>query len=175
MLWAFLAKLARLVVLSETGIARPLRDWWRLNDGRSGDEGGFAGVDASSSLAGGDEVCGALVGNDLEVVGSTGVSEVDGRRRPLAEDDGPLLLPHGDVLGVVVPVVAEVVKLSLKFTGDGGDDRIVVVRDVVFVTEEGECFVADEMVDLSPGERSDGRCVGHSVKVRKEWGEFMRG
>ena len=120
MLWAFLAKLARLVVLSETGIARPLRDWWRLNDGRSGDEGGFAGVDASSSLAGGDEVCGALVGNDLEVVGSTGVSEVDGRRRPLAEDDGPLLLPHGDVLGVVVPVVAEVVKLSFEVHGRWG-------------------------------------------------------
>ena len=124
---------------------------------------------ACVSLALGDEVGGALVGNDLEVVRAAGVYEVDRRRRPLAEDDGPLLLSHGDVLGVVVPVIAEVVKLSLKFTGDGRYDRIVVVRDVVLVTEEGECFVAEEMVDLSPGERSDRRCVGHSVMRRDKW------
>ncbi len=35
--------------------------------------GGLAGVDAGSSLALSDEVCGALVGNDLKVVGTTGV------------------------------------------------------------------------------------------------------
>ena len=34
---------------------------------------GLAGVDASSSLALSDEVSGALVGNDLKVVGPTGV------------------------------------------------------------------------------------------------------
>ncbi len=56
-------------------------------------------MDASSSLAQSDEVCGALVGNDLKVVGTTGVYKVDRRRGPLAEDDGPLFLSHGDVLG----------------------------------------------------------------------------
>ena len=89
-----------------------------------------------------------------------------GGRRPVSEDDGPLFLSHDDVLGVVVPVIAEGIELSLKFTGDGRYDRIVVVRDVVLVTEEGECFVAEEIVYLSPGERSDGRCVGHSVMRR---------
>ena len=37
----------------------------------------------------------------------------------MAEDDGPLLLPHGWMLGVVVPVIAELVELSLEFVGDG--------------------------------------------------------
>ncbi len=41
----------------------------------------------------------------------------------MAEDDGPLFLSHGDVLGVVVPVIAEVVELSLKFMGDGEYER----------------------------------------------------
>ena len=65
-------------------------------------------------------VCGAFVGDDLEVVRSTGVEEVDGRGGPVKEDDGPLFLSHGDVLGVVVPVIAENVELSLKFMGDRG-------------------------------------------------------
>ena len=42
--------------------------------------------------------------------------EVDGRSGPVSEDDGPLFLSHGRVLGVVVPVIAE---LSLEFVGDG--------------------------------------------------------
>ena len=46
--------------------------------------------------------------------------EVDGRGRPLTEDDGPLFLSHGEVLGVVVPVKTECVELALKFMGDGG-------------------------------------------------------
>ncbi len=81
-------------------------------------------MDAGISLALCDEVSGAFVGDDLKVVGSTGVGEVDGRRRPLAEDDGPLLLSHGDVLGVVVPVIAEGVELSLEFVGDGEDEGV---------------------------------------------------
>ena len=68
----FLAVLASLVIFAKTGIARLVWDLGRLHDGW-GDVGRFAGVDASSSLAGGDEVCGALVGNDLKVVGTTGV------------------------------------------------------------------------------------------------------
>ncbi len=43
----------------------------------------------------------------------------------MAEDDGPLFLSHGDVLGVVVPVIAEVVELSLKFVGDGEEEGVV--------------------------------------------------
>ena len=37
----------------------------------------------------------------------------------MAEDDGPLCLSHGDMLGVVVPVIAELVELLLEFMGDG--------------------------------------------------------
>ena len=69
----FLGEFASFVVLSEVGIARLLWEHRRLNDGRRRSVRGLAGVDASSALAGGDEVGGALVGNDLEVVGSTGV------------------------------------------------------------------------------------------------------
>ena len=43
----------------------------------------------------------------------------------MSEDDGPLLLSHGDVLCVVVPVITEGVELALKFMGDGRDDGIV--------------------------------------------------
>ena len=51
--------------------------------------------------------------------------EVDGRGRPSTEDDGPLFLSHGDVLGVVVPVITECVELALKFMGDGRDEWVV--------------------------------------------------
>ena len=76
-------------------------------------------MDASSPLALGDECGGAFVGDDLKVVGSTGVEEVDGRGWPVSEDDGPLFLSHGWMLGVVVPVIAENVELCLEFVGDG--------------------------------------------------------
>ena len=46
----------------------------------------------------------------------------------MAEDDGPLLLSHGDVLGVVVPVIAEGIELSLKFLGDGRDEGVVRIE-----------------------------------------------
>ena len=69
----FLGVFASFVVLSEVGIARLLWDGWRLYEGRRRRKGGLAGVYASSSLAQSDEVCGALVGNDLKVVGTTGV------------------------------------------------------------------------------------------------------
>ena len=53
---------------------------------------GLAGVDAGSKLAMGDEGCGALLEDDLEVVGATGMRDIDGRRRPVSEDDGLLFL-----------------------------------------------------------------------------------
>jgi len=165
----FLGEFAGFVVFSEVGITGLQCDGGRLDDGWWRGPGRLGGVDARVSLALSDEVGGALLRDDLKVVGSTGVCEIDGWGGPGTKDDGPLFLSHGDVLGVVVPVIAEGVELSLKFVGDGRDDRIVVVRDVVLVTEEGECFVADEIVDLSPGERSDGRCVGHSVMRREKW------
>ena len=115
----FLGVLASLVVLSEVGVARLLWKHRRLYDRRRRGIGRSARLDAGSPFAKGDEGVGALVGNDLEIGGSTGVEEVDGRGRPVAEDDGPLFLPHGDVLGVVVPVIAENVELALKFMGDG--------------------------------------------------------
>ena len=55
----------------------------------------------------------------------------------MSEDDGPLLLSHGDVLGVVVPVIAE---LCLEFVGDGRDDGVVGVWDEVTIAEEGWSF-----------------------------------
>ena len=166
---ALLAELAGFVVLTKTGVARLLWKHRRLYDRRWRSVGGFAGVDAGISLALSDEGSGALLWDDLEVVGATGVCEIDGRRGPLAEDDGPLLLSHGDVLGVVVPVIAEGVDLSLKFVGDGRDEGIIgIVEEVTSLSEEGESLVAEEMVDLAPDKRSDGSGVGHSVTVRKE-------
>ncbi len=73
MLRALLAELASLVIFAKTGIARLLWDWWRLEAEEWRSVGGLAGVDAGSSLALSDEVGGALVGNDLKVVGTTGV------------------------------------------------------------------------------------------------------
>ena len=72
MLGTFLAILACLVVLSEVGIARLVWDLGRLHDGW-GDEGRFAGMYAGGSLALCDECGGTFVGNDLKVVGTTGV------------------------------------------------------------------------------------------------------
>ncbi len=48
----------------------------REYNGRRKSIGEFAGVDASVSLALSDEMGGALVGNDLEVVRTTGMEEV---------------------------------------------------------------------------------------------------
>ena len=120
------------------------------------------------SLALGDEVSGALVGDDLKVVGTTGVKEIDGRRRPLSEDDGPLNLSHGDVLGVVVPVIAEGIELSLEFVGDGRDEGIVGILEEVFGTSECEGLGPDEVVNLSPDLGSDGGIVVHCVVRRNK-------
>ena len=71
---ALLGVLASLVIFAKTGIARLVWDWWRRwRRRRRRSVGGLAGVDASSALAGGDECGGAFVGDDLKVVGSTGV------------------------------------------------------------------------------------------------------
>ena len=82
-------------------------------------------MNAGGELALSDEGCRAFLWDDLEVVGATGVGDVDGRCGPASEDDGPLLLSHGDVLGVVVPVVAKDVELSLDFVGDRKDEGVV--------------------------------------------------
>jgi hypothetical protein len=97
-------------------------------------------VYAGGSLALSDEVSRALLRDDLEVIGSTGVKEIDGRFGPLLEDDGPLLLSHGDVLGVFVPRIAECVELSLEFSGDGRDEGVVGVGEVMAIAEESVGF-----------------------------------
>jgi hypothetical protein len=165
----FLAELAGFVVLPEVGIARLLRDLGRLDWRRRRSKGGLGGVYADGALALGDEGPGTFLRDDLEVVRAAGERDVDWGRRPLAEDDGPLFLPHGDVLGVVVPVIAEGIELSLEFTGDGKDEGIVGRRVVVLGTEEGECFSFEEILDFAPDERGD-RCIeGHSVMRREKW------
>ena len=73
----------------------------------------------------------------------------------MSEDDGPLFLSHGEVVGVVVPVIAENVELSLEFVGDGRDEGIVGILEEVFGTSECECFVAEEAVDFTPDLGSD--------------------
>jgi hypothetical protein len=70
----FLGVFACFVILSERGIAGLLwRRWrrWRRRWRRS--PSGFAGVYTGLSLALSDEVSGAFVGDDLEVVRATGV------------------------------------------------------------------------------------------------------
>ena len=42
-----------------------------------------------------------------------------GQCRKMTSVDGPLDLPHGDLLGVVLPVEAKFVELSLEFMGKG--------------------------------------------------------
>ena len=56
---------------------------WRLYDGRWRGECGLGGVYAGSPFVLCDEVGGTFVGNDPEVVRSTGVKEVDGRSGPV--------------------------------------------------------------------------------------------
>ena len=68
----------------------------------------------------------------------------------MSEDDDPLLLSHGDVLGVIVPGIAEVMELTLEFLGDGRDDGVVGVKEEVLGAEESVGFGAEEIVDLSP-------------------------
>lgn len=108
-------------------------------------------------------MCGAFVGDDLEVVGTTGVEEVDGWRGPVKEDDLPLFLFHGDVLGVVVPVIAEVIELSLEFTGDGEDGGVVGGRVVVLGSEEGFGFGFEEFFDFAPDEWGDEGQIGGQI------------
>ena len=72
-LCVLLAVLATLGILAKTGVARLLGRHRRLYDGRRRSIGGLAGMYAGLSLALGDEVSGAFVGDDLKVVGSTGV------------------------------------------------------------------------------------------------------
>ena len=79
-------------------------------------------MDADYYLALSDEGSGSFVGDDLEVVGLAGVEEVDGRGGPVSSNEGPLFLPHGRVVGVVVPGIAESVELSLKLVGDSASD-----------------------------------------------------
>jgi len=122
---AFLGVFASLVVLSEVWITGLHCDDGRLDWRRRRGEGRLARVDAYGELALSDEVSGALLRDDLEIVRATGVGDIDGWSGPRTKDDGPLFLSHGDVLGVVVPVIAEGVELSLEFVGDGEDEGVV--------------------------------------------------
>ena len=92
----------------------------------------------------------------------------------MSEDDGPLLLSHSDVLGVVVPVIAEGIELSLEFEGDGEYDGIVGGLVMVPGTEEGAGFGLEEGLDLTPDLWRDGDCVGHVVVGKEELECFMR-
>ena len=115
----------------------------------------------------GDEGAGARLRDDMEVIGATGVEEVDGGRGPMTEDDGPTFLSHGDVLGVVVPVIAEGIDLSLKVVGDGKDEGVFGGQVVVLGSEECVCLSFEEILDLAPDEKSDGCIDGHCVLGRK--------
>lgn len=86
----------------------------------------------------------------------------------MSEDDGPLNLSHGDVLGVIVPVIAEGIELSLEFEGDGRDEGIVGILEEVLGTSECEGFGPDEVVNLSPDLGSDGGIVVHCVVRRNK-------
>ena len=169
----FLAILASFVVLPEVGVSRHLRELGRLDWGWRRSPGGLGGVYADGTLALGDEGPGTFLRDNLKVVRATGVCDIDRRHGPESEDDGPLLLSHGDVLGVVVPVIAEGIELSLEFVGDGKDEGIVGRRVVVLGTEEGECFSFGEILDFAPDERGDGCIEGHSMMRREKW-VFMR-
>ena len=63
---------ASLGILSERGIARLLRKHKRQQNDKRG-VGGLSRVDACESFALGDKCGGALVGNNLKIIGSTGV------------------------------------------------------------------------------------------------------
>jgi len=157
----FLGVFAGLVVLPEVGIARLVWDRWRQDRRRWRGEGRLARMYASNSLALGDEGPGTFLRDDLEVVGATSVCDVDGRCGPMSEDDGPLLLSHGDVLGVVVPLEAEGIELSLKLVGDGEDEGVMGGRVKVPGAEKGEGLALEESVDFTPDSWSDGGMVGH--------------
>ena len=92
----------------------------------------------------------------------------------MSEDDGPLLLSHGDVLGVIVPGIAEGIELSLELLGDGRDDGVVGVKKEVLGAEESVGFGPEEIVDFSPDLGSDVGFVGHCKVIRREREVFMR-
>ena len=74
----------------------------------------------------------------------------------MAEDDGPQFLSHGEVLGVVVPVIAERVELSLKFMGDGEYEGIVGGWEVFVGAEKGTSLGVEKVVDFALDEWGDG-------------------
>lgn len=59
----------------------------------------------------------------------------------MPEVDGPLSLSHGDMLRVVVPVVAEGVNLLLEILGDGRDEGFVGVGEDFLGSSESEGLV----------------------------------
>ena len=87
----------------------------------------------------------------------------------MSEDDGPLILSHGDVLGVVVPIVAEGIELSLKLVGDGEDEGVIGGRVEVPGAEKGEGLALEESLDDPSDSGSDGGMIGHYEMERKKW------
>ena len=100
--------------------------------------------------------------------------DVDGSCGLVSEDDGPLFLSHGDVLGVVVPVVAEGIELSLKLVGDREDEGVIGGRVKVLGAEKGEGLALEESLDDPSDSGSDGGMIGHCEMEEKKWGVFMR-
>ncbi|CAK0765233.1 hypothetical protein CVIRNUC_003238 [Coccomyxa viridis] len=98
---------------------------WGGSEGRKrGGGGGGEEVAEEVELLVGDESNEAVVGDDMEVVRATGVGDIDGWREPMSEDDDPLFLSHGDVSGVVVLVIVDIVVLAMKFGGGGKNEGI---------------------------------------------------
>ena len=64
--------------------------------------------------------------------------------------------------------------LLLKFAGDGKDEGVVGEWVVVLGAEEGVGLSFEEILDLAPDERNDGRCVGHRVMRRNKSCVVMR-
>ena len=73
------------------------------------------------------------------------------------------------MLGVIVPVVAEGIELSLKLVGDGEDEGVIGGRVLFPGAEKGEGLALEESVDFAPDSSSDGEMVGHCEMERKKW------
>ena len=88
----------------------------------------------------------------------------------MSEEDGPLFLSHGDVLGVVVPVVAECVELALKFMGDGEYEGVIGGWEVLLEPRRVRALVwrSSRTLRLTCGAMGDASdmCVGVAKEER---------
>ncbi len=82
-------------------------------------------MNAGGELALCDEGPSTLLMDNLIVGGATNMEKVDKKRKALAKDDNPLVLPRGNMLGVIVLVETEGIELVLEAVGDGKDESVV--------------------------------------------------